>query len=163
LVFLIYFAVFMIDRKRIETTVWVILLLVCAAAATSWNKVFGGEQIGRAAATFGFATNSNRLALVCLFATAIVWFYRSERPPGPARRLLWPLLFLLPLTALATGSRGGMLQLLVLGGMILRGRPTASAARRVQSLVMVACATVVLLVVVPGSLLQRTLSYEARR
>jgi O-antigen ligase len=162
-VFLIYFAVFMVDRKRIEWTVWTILLLVFVAAATSWTKVFGGEGVDRAGATFGFAANSNRLAFVCLFAAAIIWFYRSDGPPGRARRVLWPLLFFFPLTALATGSRGGMLQLLALVAVILRGQRAASAARRVQSLVVIASAAVVLLVTVPQSLLQRTVSYEARR
>ncbi len=104
LAFLVYFAAFMADRKRIEWTVWTILLLVSVAAATSWTKVFGGEEIGRAAATFGFATNSNRLAFVCLFATAIVWFYRSDGPPGPARRVFWPLLVL----ASPDGGRHGI-------------------------------------------------------
>lgn len=161
LVFLVYFATFMIDRRRIEWTVWTIVLLICVAAATSWTKVFGGEGIGRAAATFGFAANSNRLAFVCLFATAILWFWRSDGPSGRARSLALPLLGFLPLTALASGSRGGMLQALVLAGMILRDQRGASAARRVQSAVMVACAAILLFTVVPGVLLERTVSYEA--
>jgi O-antigen ligase len=162
LVFLVYFTVFMVDRKRIEATVWLILLLIAVAAATSWSVVFGGEGIGRAAATFGFATNSNRLAFVCLFATAIVWFYRSDGPPGPAKRLLWPLLFFLPLTALASGSRGGMFQSLVLVVMILRDQRVASASRRLQAVLLIGCAAVALLLLVPSSLLQRTVSFEAR-
>jgi O-antigen ligase len=162
LVFLVYFAVFMVDRKRIETTVLLILLLICVAAATSWSKVFHGEQIGRAAATFGFATNSNRLAFLCLFATTIVWFQRSDGPPGRARRVLWPLLVFLPVTALASGSRGGMLQSLALAALILREQRAASAGRRVLSFVMVACTAVILLMVVPQSLLERTVNFEAR-
>jgi O-antigen ligase len=162
LVFLVYFSVFMIDRKRIELTVWVILLLISVAAVTSWGTVFGAAGIGRAAATFGFASNSNRLAFVCLFATAIVWFYRSDGPSKSVRQLLWPLLFFLPLTALASGSRGGMLQSLVLVFMIFRDQHAASGARRLQVFVIVACATIGLLAVVPASLLHRTVSFEAR-
>jgi O-antigen ligase len=161
-VFLIYFAVFMVDRQRIEWTVWTILLLVFVAAATSWTKVFGGEGIDRAGATFGFASNSNRLAFLCLFVTAIIWFYRSDGVRRRVPRMLWPLLFFFPVTALATGSRGGMLQLLALVAMVL-GQRAVSAARRVQSLVMVACVAVLLVALVPQSLLQRAVSYGEQR
>lgn len=161
LVFLVYFAAFMVDRRRIEWTVRTIVLLVAVAAATSWTKVFGEDGIGRAAATFGFAANSNRLAFVCLFATAILWFRRSDGPPGGARPLSLALLGFLPLTALASGSRGGMFQAIVLAGLILREQRAASAARRVQSVAMIACAAVLLFAVVPGALLERTVSFEA--
>jgi O-antigen ligase len=161
-VFLIYFAGFMVDRKRIEWTVWTILLLIFVAAATSWTKVLGGEAIDRAGATFGFASNSNRLAFLCLFAAAIIWFYRSDGARGGVRRMLSPLLFFFPVTALATGSRGGMLQLLALVAVVL-GQRAVSAARRVQSLVMIACVAVLLFALVPQSLLQRAVSYGAQR
>jgi O-antigen ligase len=160
-VFLIYFTVFMVDRKRIEWTVWTILLLIFVAAATSWTKIFNGEEIDRAGATFGFASNSNRLAFVCLFATAIIWFYRSDGARSRVPRMLWPLLFFFPVTALATGSRGGLLQLLALVVMVL-GQRAVSVARRVQGLVMIACVAALLVAMVPQSLLQREVSYGAQ-
>src|SRR4029079_200559 len=63
---------------------------------------------------------------------------------------------------LASGSRGGMLQGLVLIVMILRDQRVASAARVLQAVVIVTCAVVGLLTLVPASLLQRTVSFEAR-
>ena len=106
-----------------------------AAAAISALFLFvtgsGGGGAGRAAANFSMAKNSNRLAYLCMFATSLIWFYRSYAQTRRWKLLTLPLLVVLPIASLATGSRGGLLQMAALAAAIIKDQKGWSAAKRI--------------------------------
>ncbi len=160
LVFLIFFLYFINTRRRIEMTVWWLLGLIVAAAMTGFVGFLAGGGAERARAAFSLAANENRLAFICLFGTSLLWFYYHY---GQARRwkaLILPILFVLPLVTLASGSRSGFLQLVVLTAFILKEQQGWVAAKRLRSYVFVASVSVLLLAAVPTAQFLRATTFD---
>jgi O-antigen ligase len=160
LVFLILFLYFITSPETIELSAWVVLGLIVACAMTALFSFLAGGGVGRARATFGLAGNPNFLATICLFATSLLWFYRSH---GSSRRLkvvTLPLLFLVPLTALSTGSRNGWLQMVVLAFFILKEQQGWSVARRARSFLLLGALVILLFVVLPAAQFMRATTFD---
>jgi hypothetical protein len=153
LVFLVLFIYFITTQKKIELAVFLLLVLITIAAQSA---SIGG---GRARATFGLGANPNRLAFICLFATSLLWFYRSSLQPR-WKPLIVPLLFFLPAMALATGSRSGFIQMIILGVLILKEQEGWSAIKRIHSFLFVGSVLIVLSVIVPASQYMRATSFD---
>jgi O-antigen ligase len=159
LVFLIFFVYFISTRNGIELAVLLTLILILLAAQSAWPALLAGKELGRARATFGLAANPNRLAFICLFATSLLWFYRSSLD-ARWKSVTMPFLFLLPATALATGSRSGFLQMIVLGVLILKEQDGWSAIKRIRSFLFLAAVVMFLSVIVPASQYMRATSFD---
>jgi O-antigen ligase len=159
LVFLIFFLYFITTRRRIELTAWLVLGLIVAAAVTASLRFVAGGGAERAQAAFSLATNENRLAFICLFGTSLLWFYRSYGQTGRLKALTLPFLFFLPVISLATGSRSGFLQLIVLTAFILKGQQGWPAARRVRSFVLLGSLSFLLWAAVPTAQFLRATNF----
>jgi hypothetical protein len=153
LLFLVLFIYFITTQKKIELAVFLTLVLIVMAAQSA---SIGG---GRARATFSLGANPNRLAFICLFATSLLWFYRSSLQPR-WKSLTVPLLFFLPATALATGSRSGFIQMIVLGVLILKEQEGWSAMKRIHSFLFLGAVLIFLSVIVPASQYMRATSFD---
>jgi O-antigen ligase len=158
--YLIFFIYFIRTRERIEFAGWLMIGLITAAAISGLLGLgeVGGD--GRAAAKFSVGDNPNRLAHICLFATSLIWFYRSYGQSRALKFLTFPLLFLLPAAAVATGSRSGFLQLLVLAALILWEQEGWSAAKRARSVIFVGSVALFLMVAAPAAQLARVVTYS---
>jgi len=156
LVFLVFFIYFITTQRRIELAVFLVLVLILIAAQTALPVSLSGR---RARATFSLAANPNRLAFICLFATSLLWFYRSSLQ-ARWKSLTVPLLFFLPATALATGSRSGFIQMVILGVLILKEQEGWSAMKRVHSFLFLGAVLIVLSVIVPASQYMRATSFD---
>jgi O-Antigen ligase len=159
LIFLVFFIYFITTQKRIELAAFLVLVLILMAAQSAWPALLSGKDIGRARATFSLAANSNRLAFICLFATSLLWFYRASLQTR-WKSLIVPLLFLLPATALKTGSRSGFIQMIVLAVLILKEQEGWSAIKRIHSFLFLGAVLIFLSVVVPASQYMRATSFD---
>jgi O-antigen ligase len=71
-----------------------------------------------------------------------------------------PFLFFLPATALATGSRSGFIQMIILGVLILKEQEGWSAIKRIQSFLFLGVVLIFLSVIVPASQYMRATSFD---
>lgn len=155
LLFVVFFYYFASTRRRIEAMTWLIVAVIVAAAVTSWGPILAGSA-ARAEAWL-LDQNANRLALICMFATAILWCARSEGRDPRWRALALPFLLVLPATALASGSRSGFLQVGVLGVLAVAEQPPQ---RRIRSLALLGCGALLVAAVVPEALLARSMRFD---
>lgn len=160
LALLIFFLYFITTRERIEQVIWLIVGLVVFIAMEALFPFLFHGMVKRAHADFSLAENANRLAYICLFATCILWFHLPHQRNQKWRYVTIPLLFLLPLTTLTTGSRSGFLQSVLLGAFILREQKGWSIAHRIRSLVFLAGAALLVLTFTPTKTLQRLVSFN---
>jgi O-antigen ligase len=156
LLFLVFFLYFMTTRQRIELAAGLVLVLIVLAAITSFMA--GGSSRGQA--SFGLATNSNRLAFICVFGASLVWFYRSYAQTQTFKALTLPLLFFLALIALSTGSRSGFLEMIVLATLILKGQEGWTPTKRARSFLVLGAVVILLLVLVPAAQFMRATTFD---
>ncbi|MGH7803187.1 MAG: O-antigen ligase family protein [Candidatus Binatia bacterium] len=156
LAFVIFFVYFVNTRARLNAMVAVIVAVTAVTATDALaNVVVGGA---RRAEPSLFEMNPNRLAFACLFATSLVWFYRSYA--GRLWRFTLPLLFLLPATAIASGSRSGLLQGVAFATITLVGTPGRTRGQKVGTLVLIALAALLVISVVPSDTLERASTFD---
>jgi O-antigen ligase len=156
LIFLVFFIYFITTQKGIELAVFLALVLILIAAQSALPVSLSGR---RARATFSLAANPNRLAFICLFATSLLWFYRASLQ-ARWKSLAVPLLFFLPAIALATGSRSGFIQMIVLAVLILKEQEGWSAIKRIHSFLFLGAVLIALSVIVPASQYMRATSFD---
>jgi O-antigen ligase len=156
LLFLVFFIHFITTRGKIEVAIFLAVAVIILAAHSALPAALSG---GRARATFGLAANPNRLAFICLFGTSLLWFYRASLQ-ARWKTLTLPLLFFLPAIALATGSRSGFIQMIVLGILILKEQEGWSAIKRIHSFFFLGAVLVFLSVMVPASQYMRATSFD---
>ncbi|MGH7926173.1 MAG: O-antigen ligase family protein [Candidatus Binatia bacterium] len=156
LLFLVFFIHFITTRGKIELALFLAVAMIIIAAHSALPIALSG---GRARASFSLAANPNRLAFICLFATCLIWFYRSS-PEARLKPLTLPLLFFLPAVALATGSRSGFIQMIVLGILILKEQEGWSAIKRIHSFLFLGAVLIFLSVMVPASQYMRATSFD---
>jgi hypothetical protein len=162
-VFLIFVFYFIDTPRRVTLWAWLVIALVVVAALSGIRDFAAGSGFRRAHAGFGMAGNANRLAHICVFATALLWFYRVHGPDPRLRRLTLPLLFFLPLTVLYAGSRSGLLQLVVLAFLVISLQEGWSPAQRLRSLAVVAGLVILLAAAVPTAQLMRAASFDPQQ
>jgi O-antigen ligase len=160
--FLILFIHFVNTPQRMEAAIWLMVGLFTFAAVDSWSGFSGAEEVvaQRAEGEFGASRNSNRLAFVCMFSTALLWFFYARARGRPWKFVVLPLIFLLVASALAAGSRSGLLQAVVLVLLIVKDQKGGSLSRQVASFLVIGCAALFLLSVVPSSPLERATSFD---
>ena len=158
--FLVFLLYFIKTNQRIESLVKLIVgMTVVVAIEALYSSVMGGKT-QRAHASFSAAENSNRLAYLCLFATSLVWFYRSY---GLQRQWKsWTVLLLFPLlsAALAAGSRSGLLQLTLLIAFILKEQKEWPLMKRARAFFLLGIVGVVAIIAVPAHIRERLITYD---
>jgi O-antigen ligase len=160
LIFLVFFLYFITSYRKIELFIWVLLGLIIASAMSAlYHLTEPGSS--RAWAAFGPGTNPTSLPFLCLFGASLLWFYYSRAQSGYRRRLALLCLVPLPTIALASGSRGGVLQLLTFAALIIKEQEGWSAAKKVRSLLLLGAISLLFLSIVPAASLLRATSFEA--
>lgn len=163
LVLLIFFVHFIRTPRQLGHAVLVVIAIILLLAGDALGLIGEGPPGMRAqAATFGgFAGNENRLAFLCVWGISLFWALRVKGPRGWWRPLTLVPLLVLPVTALLTGSRSGLLQLLLLAALILLEQRHWSPAQRVQAVVLIAVVAMVAALAVPDALLHRVTNFDA--
>jgi hypothetical protein len=160
--FLLFFVCFVDTRKRLTLVVAVLFAMVYAAVPASFMMVMSGAGWGGYRARAGWllhsAGNPNRLAFLCLFAAAILWCYLADRR---GRGGAWTKLFGVPglvslfVAAIATGSRSGFLNTLIVAALLgARGRGARLRRLALGGLVL-ACSVVVISELLPEKAVYR--------
>jgi O-antigen ligase len=161
--FVVFFLYFMNTRRKIEMIVWLAVALVVASVASAYVTLLTVQSWGRANAAFGIATNPTTFPYVALFGAALLWAYYAEGPPGRWRGWIIPLLVALPVMTLASGSRTGALQLLVFAVLVFLGRSRSwSSTQRIRALLLMACAGLLISLLVPAIALLRATTFAAQ-
>jgi O-antigen ligase len=156
LAFVVFFVYFVNTRVRLNAMVAVIVAVTAFAASDALVTVVTGGA--KRAQPSLFEMNPNRLAFACLFAASLVWFYRAYG--GRLRRFTLPLLFLLSATAIASGSRSGLLQGIAFAGITIVGGQGRTRGQKVSSLVLIVLAGLLVISVVPSDTLERASTFD---
>jgi O-antigen ligase len=159
LAFLLCFVSFVVSRGQIELATWITIAVIVLSSFDSLGAVASSETARRAAGDFGAATNSNRLAFMCLLATALLWFYASTSGRWIFRLGAKALCLLLSATTLATGSRGGLLQAIILAVLLVR-ETSHNLARRAGVVLFIAAVAILLISILPATLLERATNFD---
>jgi len=160
LLFLIYLVYFIKTPRHLAYAVMVILLMILAATVDSLDLFGAGHGGDRARVSQGWAANSNRLAFLCVWGTALAWSLRFKGPPGWWRPLTLAPLLGLPIATLMTGSRNGLLQLMLLGGLILLEQRQWAPAQRTRAFALMVVAALLVVVVAPAAMMQRASHFD---
>jgi O-antigen ligase len=160
LLFLIYLVYFIKTPRHLAYAVVVLLLMILAAAFDSLDLFELGHGGDRARVSQGWAANSNRLAFLCVWGTALAWALRFKGPHGWWRPLTLAPLLALPITTLMTGSRNGLLQLMLLTGLVLLEQRQWSPARRTRAFALMVTAALLVLALAPSAMMSRASNFQ---
>ena len=160
LIFLVFFLYFITTRRKLELLIWLVLALIISSALSALYHLTE-PGIGRAWAAFGPGTNPTSLPFLCLFGSSLLWSYYSQAPSGCRRNLALICLVPLPAIALASGSRGGILQLLAFAILIIKEQQSWSAAKKIRNLLLLSSVSLLFLSIIPTTSLLRATSFEA--
>jgi hypothetical protein len=160
LLFLIYLVYFIKTPRHLVYAVVIVLLMIVAAALDSLDLFGAGHGAGRARVSQGWAANSNRLAFLCVWGTALAWSLRFKGPPGWWRPLMLAPLVGLPITTLMTGSRNGLLQLTLLGGLIVLEQRQWPPAQRARAFALMVVVAVMVFALAPSAMVERASQFE---
>jgi len=160
LIFLLFFLYFITTSRKVEFLIWLLLGLIMASALSALYHLTE-PGAGRAWAAFGPGTNPTSLPFLCLFGASLLWFYYSCAPSGYRRQLALVSLVPLPVVALASGSRGGLLQLVAFVAFIIKEQEGWSVAKKIRSLIFVGSVSFLFFSIIPAVGLLRATSFEA--
>ncbi len=157
--FFLFFIYFVRTKRQILSVMAFILFMLYAAVPASFIMVLKGEGWGGYRARAGWlihsAGNPNRLAFLCLFSVGIIWHYVSARPRAGVRWVAIPALVSLVLGVLATGSRSGFLNLLIMGMVLISQSPGARVKRALIAVVVLIATALLAGQVVPERAMMR--------
>jgi O-antigen ligase len=157
LLLVFYFAYFIKTPRHVVWTVVVLLLMIFVSgveAITTGQRRAATEYLG------GFTGNENRLAHFCLWGTALLWALRYKGPDGWWRPWTMVPLLGLPLITLMTGSRSGLIQLALLGGLMLLEQRRWPRGRRVQACAFMVIVGLVIAAVAPTAMVARATNLD---
>lgn len=164
LVYLIFFIVFVRDRRDIKTMFLVFMLaLYVAIPSALYNLAFGTLVKGfRAAASFTSGANPNRLAMICLIEIACFWFWSRARPTVLRQGIALSAMAASVMVLFGTGSRSGLLGLAVLG-VLLRTSPRAYRVSAPQIGLLVAAGVFAVAALVPPESFERMINFSPEK
>jgi O-antigen ligase len=158
--FLVFFLYFITTFRKIKLALWVLLSLIFASAMSAlYNLMLPGAH--RAWSAFGPGSNPNSLAFLSLFGASLLWFYYSGEQSRRWKHLTLVLFAPLPILAVASGSRGGFLQLVIFSALIVKEQKGWSATKRIRSLLLLGSISLLFLAIIPASSLLRATTFEA--
>jgi O-antigen ligase len=161
LVYLVFFIVFVRDRRDIKTMFLVFMLaLFVAIPSALYNMAFGTLVKGfRAAASFTSGANPNRLAMICLIEIACFWFWSRARPTLFRQGVGLAAMAAAVMVLLGTGSRSGLLGLGVLG-ILLWTSPRAFRVSLPQVGLLAAAGVFAVATLVPPESFERMINFS---
>jgi hypothetical protein len=120
LVYLVFFIVFVRDRRDIRTLFIVFMLaLFIAVPSALYNMATGELNRGfRLQASVTSGANPNRLAMICLMEIACWWFWARSRPGMLRQVVALGVMAASTMVIFGTGSRSGLLGVGVLGVLL---------------------------------------------
>lgn len=161
LIFFVLFLYFIRTARHVRVVLGFLTLVILVAVLDGFRLAEAGLDADRLHASQGFAGNSNRLALFAVWGTALFWCLRARVVGRWWRHLTLLPLLLLPVTVVMTGSRNGLLQLLLLAGLILMEQRHWSPAQRVRGIALIVTVGLLVAAAAPSALLLRATSFEA--
>jgi O-antigen ligase len=164
LVYLVFFIVFIRDRRDIQTLFLTFMLaLYVAVPSALYNMATGELNRGfRASASFTSGANPNRLAMICLIEVACWWFWARARPT-PFRQMASLVAMGSSIMVLfGTGSRSGLLGVGVLG-ILLQTSPRGFRVSPGQIGLMIAAGVFAVVTMVPAESWQRMINFMPQK
>jgi O-antigen ligase len=158
-VFLALFVSFVRTPRDVQLVAAFLAVVILVLVYQAFNPLEGGPGEARLTAAGGFAGNANRLALLCVWGIALFWCLRSRLSSRWWRAVTLGPLLALPVAAVMTGSRNGMVQLALLAVLLLVEQRHWSPAQRARSLVLIVVISAVVMLVVPSGLMLRVTNF----
>ncbi len=141
------------DLKRAVTVMMICLVMIVPSALLGYAS--GNAVAGyRAAADFSAATNSNRLAFLCLLQIAFWWYFARAKPAPERTVLAVAVIGSLIFTVFLSASRSGVLGLGILFYMLTKTRGGVKGGR-LQVIAVGIVAVGALLTIIPQENLER--------
>jgi O-antigen ligase len=164
LVYLVFFIVFVRDRRDIKTMFLVFMLaLFVAVPSALYNLATGTLNRGfRVAASFTSGANPNRLAMICLIEIACWWFWSRSRPGIIRQVVALAAMGAATMVLFGTGSRSGLLGVGVLA-ILLQTSPRAYRASAGQVSLLVAAAVFAVATMVPAASWERMINFTPEK
>jgi O-antigen ligase len=160
LVYLVFFIVFVRDRRDIKMMFLTFTLaLFVAIPSALYNMSSGSLNRGfRVAASITSGANPNRLAMICLIEIACWWFWSRARPTAFRQLLALGAMAASTIVLFGTGSRSGLLGLGVLG-VLMQTSPRGYRASSFQIGLLAASAVFAVATLVPAESWQRMINF----
>jgi hypothetical protein len=161
LVYLVFFIVFVRDRRDIKLLFLVFMLaLFVAVPSALYNLASGSLNRGfRIAASFTSGANPNRLAMICLIEIACWWFWARSRPSAFRQMLALAAMGASTMVLFGTGSRSGLLGVGVLA-ILLQTSPRTFRVSAGQASVLAAAAAFAVITLVPAASWERMINFN---
>ena len=156
----VLFATFVRTPRQIRIAAAVLLCVILVFAWDALDPAADSPAQKARAEARGIA-DQNRLGALCVWGTALTWWFRASASRALWRRLALIPLGILPFVGLLTASRSMLLQLAVLVGLIILEQHHRPPAERVRSLALAGVIGFVLLVAAPHTALLRMTSFDA--
>lgn len=156
LAFLIFIVSFLHSRREILAAVFALLFCWWLAVPSALVNYLGGHAHAgyRAVADITIGTNPNRLALVCLLAASLLWFYLNAKPRWYKTAICSAMILGAVVTVFLTASRSGFLGLLLVAGVLIFER-RGERRGTLRLAAFVAAGAIAFYLVVPEVVLQR--------
>jgi O-antigen ligase len=143
-VFLIFFINFIRTYHSVKLVYWLVVGFIVVSAFSALYDMASGSSQYRISASLGIRAtgNANYLAFFCNFGIALIWYYRRLVRQKWQWFMLTTTVVVLAIAVLLSGSRGGLVCLLLLFVLIsMAGR--FSIKRQLQTVLVLVCVTYV--------------------
>jgi O-antigen ligase len=161
LLFLVFFLYFINTPRKLLFAVWLTIGLVVVSVGSAYVGLLAFPEWRRTRAAFGLGLNPTVFPYVCLFGASLLWGYYSAARTTRSKRWIPPLLVALPVMAIASGSRTGLLQLLIFGTLVVVDRSGGwSRSKQIRGIFLLACAALLASALVPAFAVLRSTTFE---
>jgi O-antigen ligase len=164
LVYLIFFIVFVRDRRDIKTMFLVFMLALYVAIPSALYNMASGSLVKgfRVAASVTSGANPNRLAMICLIEIACFWFWARARPSLLRQVIALAAMGSSVMVLFGTGSRSGLLGIGVLG-ILLWTSPRGFRISLPHIGLMAAAAVFAVATIVPTDSFERMINFTPEK
>jgi len=164
LVYLVFFIVFVRDRRDIKLLfVTFMLALFIAVPSALLNLALGTLRKGfRVSASVTSGANPNRLAMICLIEIACWWFWARSRPGILRQVAALGVMAASTMVIFGTGSRSGLLGVGLLG-LLLQTSPRRYRVPTAQVGFLAAAAVFAVLTLVPAEAWERMITFNPQK
>jgi O-antigen ligase len=164
LVYLVFFMVFVRDRRDIRTMFVVFMIaLFIAVPSALYNMATGTLNRGfRLSASVTSGANPNRLAMICLMEIACWWFWARARPGFLRQVLAMGAMAACTMVIFGTGSRSGLLGVGMLG-LLLQTSPKRFRVPSAQIALLGAAAAFAVATMVPVEAWERMITFNPQK
>jgi hypothetical protein len=164
LIYLMFFIVFVRDRRDIRILFVVFMLsLFIAVPSALYNMATGELNRGfRLQASITSGANPNRLAMICLIEVACWWFWAKTRPGMVRQVIALGAMAACTMVVFGTGSRSGLLGVGVLG-VLLQTSPRSFRVPTGELAVLGVAAVFAVVIMVPPEAWQRMITFNPQK